>query len=147
MKECGIKIFSYFTVTYVVSTQKKRLIVEHPKHFFVQTDRYEPNHNLHSMDGFIWIHAYTPDFIKSAYQKKKNSYFSTKTYVVGTQKNRLNETVLLSTQNICLNCWVRKYLQFYAHKLCYSKPMIPQMDQQLSFFLIITYKCIHNHSL
>ena len=30
-------------------------------------------------------------------------YFSTKTYVVGTQKNRLNETVLLSTQNICSN--------------------------------------------
>ena len=30
-------------------------------------------------------------------------YFSSKTYVVGTQKNRLNETVLLSTQNICLN--------------------------------------------
>ena len=28
------------------------------------------------------------------------SYFSTKTYVVGTQKNRLNEMVLLSTQNI-----------------------------------------------
>ena len=27
----------------------------------------------------------------------------TKTYVVGTQKNRLNEAVLLSTQNICLN--------------------------------------------
>ena len=25
------------------------------------------------------------------------AYFSTKTYVVGTQKNRLNETVLLST--------------------------------------------------
>ena len=25
------------------------------------------------------------------------SYFSTKTYVVGTQKNRYNETVLLST--------------------------------------------------
>ena len=31
------------------------------------------------------------------------SYFSTKTYVVGTQKNRLNETFLLGTQNICLN--------------------------------------------
>ena len=29
------------------------------------------------------------------------SYFSTKTYVVGTQKNRLNETVLLSTQSLC----------------------------------------------
>ena len=28
------------------------------------------------------------------------SYFSTKTYVVGTQKNHLNEGVLLSTQNI-----------------------------------------------
>ena len=31
------------------------------------------------------------------------SYFSTKTYVVGTQKNRLNETVLFSTQNIRYN--------------------------------------------
>ena len=28
--------------------------------------------------------------------------------VVGTQKNRLNEKVLLSTKNICLDCWVRK---------------------------------------
>ena len=36
------------------------------------------------------------------------TYFSTKTYVEGTQKNPLNETVLLSTQNICLDCWVRK---------------------------------------
>ena len=27
------------------------------------------------------------------------SYFSTETYVVGTPKNRLNEMVLLSTQN------------------------------------------------
>ena len=33
--------------------------------------------------------------VKSVQQKK--SYFSTKTYVVGTQKNRLNETVHLST--------------------------------------------------
>ena len=40
---------------------------------------------------------------KKAYLKKKNSYFSTKAYVVGTQKNRLKETVLLSTQNTCLN--------------------------------------------
>ena len=31
------------------------------------------------------------------------SYFSTKTYIVGTQKNRLDETVLLSTQNTCLD--------------------------------------------
>ena len=37
--------------------------------------------------------------VKSAY-KILFSYFSTKTYVVGTQKNHLNEMVLLSTQNI-----------------------------------------------
>ena len=29
------------------------------------------------------------------------SYFSIKTYVVGTQKNRPNETVPLSTQDSC----------------------------------------------
>ena len=39
-------------------------------------------------------------------------------YVVGTQKNRLNETVLLSSQNICLILWV---LQFYAENFCLSK--------------------------
>ena len=49
--------------------------------------------------------------------------FLNQTYVVDTQKNRFNETVLLSTQNICLNWWVRKYLQFYAQKLCLSKPV------------------------
>ena len=38
--------------------------------------------------------------VKSVYQKIKFSYFSTKTYVKGAQKNRLNETVLLSTQNM-----------------------------------------------
>ena len=32
--------------------------------------------------------------------KKLIFLFLNKTYVVGTQKNRLNETVLLSTQNI-----------------------------------------------
>ena len=31
---------------------------------------------------------------------KECSYVSIKTYVVGTQKNRLDETVLLSTYNI-----------------------------------------------
>ena len=46
------------------------------------------------------ISTYRP-LVKSAYQKNKFSYFSAKTYDVGTQKNRLNETVLLSTQNIC----------------------------------------------
>ena len=40
--------------------------------------------------------------VKSVYWKTV-LYFSSKKYVVGTQKNRLNETVLLSTQNTCLN--------------------------------------------
>ena len=35
-------------------------------------------------------------------------YFSTKTYVVGTQKNRLNETVLLSTQKHMLKIMGKK---------------------------------------
>ena len=35
--------------------------------------------------------------------KKLFFLFFDQTYVVGTQKNRLNETVLLSTQNICSN--------------------------------------------
>ena len=40
--------------------------------------------------------------VKSALLTEKwNSYFSTKTYVVGTKKNRLNEKILLSSQNIC----------------------------------------------
>ena len=43
---------------------------------------------------------------------------------MGTQKNRLNETVLLSTQNICLILWVRKYLQFYVDLFCLNKPAI-----------------------
>ena len=32
-----------------------------------------------------------------------NPYLTCKTYVVGTQKNRLSETILLSTNNIGLN--------------------------------------------
>ena len=66
--------------------------------------------------------------VKSAYKKlrvrtKIISYFSTKTYVVGTQKNRLSETILLSTQNISSRCWISNYLQFYAQKLCLYKPI------------------------
>ena len=51
-------------------------------------------HPVHLI-GQIWCRT----VVKSAYQKKQVSYCSTKTYVVGTQKNRLNETVLLSTHN------------------------------------------------
>ena len=45
----------------------------------------------------------------SAYLKIKISFiiFQPK-HVLGTQKNRLIETILLSTQNTCLSWWVRK---------------------------------------
>ena len=48
-------------------------------------------------------------------------YFSSKTYNVGTQKNCLNEIVLLSTQNTCLNWLIRELLQFYAYKISLSR--------------------------
>ena len=38
--------------------------------------------------------------VKECISENQFSYFSTKTYVVGTQKNNLNETVLLSIQNL-----------------------------------------------
>ena len=44
-------------------------------------------------------------------------YFWTKTYVVGTQKNRLNETFLLSTQNIGFDLWLRKNYKFLMVKM------------------------------
>ena len=47
------------------------------------------------------------------------SYFSTKTYVVGTQKNRLIETVLLSTQNIMLKAMVKKIITIVRWKIVY----------------------------
>ena len=38
---------------------------------------------------------------------------------MGTQKNRLNETVLFSTQNMCFNLWVRKEIQFMLNTFSY----------------------------
>ena len=40
---------------------------------------------------------------------------------MGTQKNRLDETVLLSIRNICSKSWVSKYFQIYAEAFCLSK--------------------------
>ena len=60
---------------------------------------------------------HTKHMFKLMGEKKYFSYFTTKTYVVCAQKNRLNETVLLNTQNTCLNWWVRKYLEFHAQKV------------------------------
>ena len=39
--------------------------------------------------------------VKSVYQKNNFLISQPKTYVVDTQKNLLNETVLLSNRNIC----------------------------------------------
>ena len=53
--------------------------------------------------------------------KIKFSYFSTKTYAVDTQKNRFNETVLLSIQNKC-----KKKIQNFTLKIVFlvSRPMV-----------------------
>ena len=57
---------------------------------------------------------------------------------MGTQKNRLNKTVLLSTQNTCLNKWVRKQLKVYANKISLSGPMlINQEEDRLTVIIVI----------
>ena len=48
------------------------------------------------------------------------SYFSTKTYVVGAQKNRRNETVLLST-NYRFNLMIKKIFKKISSKVCLSR--------------------------
>ena len=50
-----------------------------------------------------------------------------------TQKNRLHQTVLLSTQNICQNLLVRNYLQFYAENLRLSTSLQPDYYWRPSF--------------
>ena len=48
--------------------------------------------------------------------------FSSKTYVVGTQKNRLNEVGFLSTQNSCL--MGKKIIKIMRNKLSLSGSML-----------------------
>ena len=48
-----------------------------------------------------WFYCVPQAFSIECVTKKYFSYFSVKTYVVGTQKNRLSEMVLLSRQNMC----------------------------------------------
>ena len=52
---------------------------------------------------FMEIPMFIQAYRKESERAIKNYFFHflTKTYVVGTQKNGLNETVLLSTKNIC----------------------------------------------
>ena len=42
---------------------------------------------------------------------------------MGTQKNCLNETILLGTQNICKKLWVKEYKKIYTEHFCLSKPV------------------------
>ena len=63
---------------------------------------------------------------------------------MGTQKNRLNETVLLSTQNTCLNWWVRMYLQFYANKISLSGSMYSKSKHAI---LYIFFHAASQHKL
>ena len=56
---------------------------------------------------------------------------------MGTQKDRLNETVLLSTQNIVKIDRVRKYLQFYAENFCLSKPVIKAIQMKKSTLYMV----------
>ena len=63
--------------------------------------------------------------------KKLFSYFSTETYIVGTQKNRLNETDLLITQNmlnidgpehLCLKNLLTCFLTYELHEVKHYEP-------------------------
>ena len=40
---------------------------------------------------------------------------------------------LLSTQNVCYNQWVRKYLEFYTQKSGLSKHMYTEFHSQRNF--------------
>ena len=56
--------------------------------------------------------------VKSAYQKINFLIFQPKHMLW-----MLKRTVSMSTQNICSNSCIRKYLQFFAKNFCLSKPM------------------------
>ena len=66
--------------------------------------------------------------------QKNDFLISQPKHVMGTQKNRLNETVLLSTRNICQKLWVRKCLQFNGDIFCLSKPMRVSRRQKVNHY-------------
>ena len=67
-------------------------------------------------------------------------------YVIGTQKNLLNETVLLSTQKLMLKLMGKKITIFYAQKFCLSKPMLDNFCDNLvsilTLFPPVTKNCM-----
>ena len=66
-----------------------------------QTKTFTPVQTLIYHGDPCTVYRPLPGFHLICLIKSELAYFSTKTYVVGTQKNRLDETVLLSTQIIC----------------------------------------------
>ena len=68
---------------------------EYPQHVLVENyeNKFSISHSSLEVSG-LQIRVHIGNYFLN---------FSSETYVVGTQKNRLNETVLLSTQNTCLN--------------------------------------------
>ena len=62
--------------------------------------------------------SYKGTALYRAYPKIFVFYNSTKTYIVGSQKNRLNETVLLSTQNM-LKLMAKKILILSPSKILF----------------------------
>ena len=71
---------------------------------FQETDRVlnlDKSHLPKVVALFLWVKRLAEFSPSASHMIKKNPYFSTKTYAVGTQKNHLNEVVLLSTQNTC----------------------------------------------
>ena len=63
--------------------------------------------------------AYIRALVVSAYKEINSLISQPKHYVVGTQKNRRNETVLLSTKNYTLTLMCKKTLRFYATNCVY----------------------------
>ena len=83
---------------------------------FIRPQKYKHKLNYDLLKFLITL--FRP-LVKSVYQKIN--------FLISRPKHMfwvLNERVLLSTQNICSNGWIRKYLKFYAQKLCLSKSMI-----------------------
>ena len=63
--------------------------------------------------------AYIRALVMRAYKEINYLISRPKHYVVGTQKNRCNETVFLSTKNYMLNLMCKKILRFYAKNCVY----------------------------
>ena len=74
------------------------------------------------------------------YVRVCNFYFSTKTYGVGTQKNHLNEMVLLRNQKQILKLKDKNILQFYSEIFAHLDLFLIK----LIFFKIFNIEfCIH----